>query len=103
MKQSCDNCAKILSVLKSKIMEHKKLWTCPKCGRQFEREGQSHSCKLFPLEQHFENKPLGKLLYQKFKEAIKKKAFILKLNHWNAASILLVALLLPVLKYLRIK
>jgi Domain of unknown function (DUF5655) len=54
-------------------MEHKKLWKCPQCRREFEREGQSHSCKLFPLEQHFENKPQGKLLYKKFKSAIKQQ------------------------------
>ncbi len=54
-------------------MEHKKLWKCPQCGREFEREGQSHSCKIFPLQQHFENKPQGKLLYEKFKSAIKQQ------------------------------
>jgi Domain of unknown function (DUF5655) len=61
-------------------MEHKKLWTCPKCSRQFEREGQSHSCKLFPLEQHFENKPQGKLLYEKFKSAIKHQTGAFKIE-----------------------
>jgi Domain of unknown function (DUF5655) len=61
-------------------MELKKLWTCPKCGRQFERDGQSHSCKLFSLEQHFENKLQGKLLYQKFKEAIKKQGISFKIE-----------------------
>lgn len=53
--------------------EIKKLWTCPKCGRQFERKGQTHSCRTFPLEQHFEGKPAGKRLYEKLKEAVKKQ------------------------------
>ena len=53
--------------------ENIKLWTCPKCGRQFDRTGQTHSCRPFPLEQHFEGKPSGKLLYEKFKQAVKKQ------------------------------
>jgi hypothetical protein len=50
-----------------------KLWKCPKCGRQFERKGQAHSCRHFPIEQHFEGKREGKLLYEKFKRAITKQ------------------------------
>lgn len=49
-----------------------KLWSCPKCGRQFKRQGQSHSCRLFPVEQHFEGKPEGKQLYRIFKMAVRK-------------------------------
>ena len=55
---------------KSEIVE---LWTCPKCGRQFERQGQSHSCRVFPIEQHFERKPKGKQLYETFKNAVEKE------------------------------
>jgi hypothetical protein len=51
----------------------KKLWTCPECGRQFERTGQTHSCRLFPVALHFKGKPEGKLLYNKFKAAVKKQ------------------------------
>lgn len=50
-----------------------KLWKCPKCGRQFERRGQSHSCKSFPVEQHFKGKPGGKLLYEKFKRVVRSQ------------------------------
>lgn len=33
-------------------------WTCPKCGRAFSREGQSHSCRPAPtLESRFEKRP----------------------------------------------
>lgn len=51
----------------------RKLWKCPKCGRQFEREGQSHSCKPYALELHFEGKPDEKKLYEQLKLAIKKQ------------------------------
>jgi hypothetical protein len=60
--------------------EIKKLWTCPKCGRQFERCGQSHSCRPFPLDQHFERKPEGKLLYEKFKKSVKKRIGFFKVE-----------------------
>ncbi|MFM9911687.1 MAG: DUF5655 domain-containing protein [Chitinophagaceae bacterium] len=49
------------------------LWTCTQCGRQFERQGQSHSCKAFPLKQHFEGKPGGTLFYKIFKQAVKRQ------------------------------
>lgn len=49
------------------------LWLCPKCGRQFERIGQTHSCKFFPLEKHFQGKPTGKKLYEKLKQELKSK------------------------------
>jgi Domain of unknown function (DUF5655) len=48
-------------------------WTCPKCGRAFEREGQAHSCRIFPLEEHFKGKPRGKILYEKFKSETEKR------------------------------
>lgn len=57
--------------MKTKVVE-KKLWTCPRCKRKFERRGQPHSCRPFPLAQHFRNKPEGRLLYQKLKQAIKE-------------------------------
>lgn len=56
--------------IKSEIV---KLWKCPKCGRQFERQGQSHSCKSYPVELHFKGKPGGKLLYEKFKRAVRSQ------------------------------
>jgi hypothetical protein len=57
-----------------------KLWTCPKCGRQFERQGQVHSCRAFPLEQHFEGKPEGKKLYEIFKRAVTKQLGTFKIE-----------------------
>ena len=49
------------------------LWTCPKCGRQFERKGQMHSCKIFPLNDHFKGKERSKALYEKFKVSVKNR------------------------------
>jgi hypothetical protein len=33
-----------------------KLWTCPRCKRQFMKENQVHSCKHYPLDDHFKGK-----------------------------------------------
>jgi hypothetical protein len=49
------------------------LWTCPKCGRRFERKGQMHSCKLFPLDDHFKGKDRSKTLYEKFRFSVKNR------------------------------
>lgn len=65
----------ILQIMYTVKVKHETvhLWTCPKCKRQFERKGQMHSCRLYALEMHFEGKPAGKLLYEKFKRAVKKQ------------------------------
>lgn len=60
--------------------EAKILWACPKCGRQFERRGQSHSCRAFPLEQHFKGKPVGQFLYEKLKQAVEKQVGVFKIE-----------------------
>lgn len=39
------------------------MWTCPKCDRIFERQGQMHSCQKVPIEQHFSNKNMAKDLF----------------------------------------
>jgi hypothetical protein len=57
-----------------------KLWMCPKCGRKFQRHGQSHSCKPFPIELHFKRKPGGKLLYEKLKTEIRRKVGSFKIE-----------------------
>jgi hypothetical protein len=58
----------------------KKLWTCPKCGRQFGRHGQFHSCRPFPLALHFEGKPAGKSLYEQLTKAVKKNIGAFKIE-----------------------
>lgn len=50
-----------------------KNWTCPKCGRKFVKKNQVHSCAIYPLEKHFQNKgPEAAKLYADFKKAVKK-------------------------------
>jgi Domain of unknown function (DUF5655) len=62
-----------MQTILSPIKEKGTFWAYPKCGRKFERQGQSHSCKVFPLEQHFINKPESRFLYKKLKEVLKNK------------------------------
>jgi len=56
------------------------LWTCPTCGRQFERKGQSHSCRVYPLEKHFEHKPVGRVLYEVLRKAVKRRVGAFKIE-----------------------
>jgi len=62
------------------IIENKKLWTCPTCKRKFARQRQPHSCRSFPLEQHFERKPLGKVLFDKLKSAMQREVGTFKIE-----------------------
>lgn len=48
-------------------------WKCPRCGREFERHNQAHSCKIYPLELHFKNKDASKTLYKKLCNEIRKE------------------------------
>ncbi len=50
-----------------------KLWTCPKCKRQFEKKNQAHSCVSYPLANHFKNKEYAKGLFGHLKQEITKK------------------------------
>ena len=62
----------IMTTIERKSVQ-KKLWVCPQCGRQFARQRQAHSCRPFQIENHFEGKPQGEMLYKKFKKAVRKK------------------------------
>lgn len=46
------------------------MWTCPVCGRIFERKGQSHSCKKVELESHFSGKDEANALFNRLVEKI---------------------------------
>lgn len=39
-------------------------WQCPQCNREFAKINQSHSCKVYPLENHFKGKPYAKELFE---------------------------------------
>jgi len=51
------------------------LWTCPKCKRKFRKNNQMHSCRAYPLANHFKGKeevakPLFAYLKVKIEEDI---------------------------------
>ena len=49
------------------------LWKCPKCGREFEKRNQQHSCNVYPLDRHFTGKEgIARPLYDRLKEIIEK-------------------------------
>ncbi len=37
----------------SKPLQSMTAWTCPKCGRRFARQGQSHICSTMTVNDHF--------------------------------------------------
>ena len=49
------------------------MWMCSKCGRVFERKDQVHSCRVVPLEKHFENKELARELFEYLVGQIEKE------------------------------
>jgi len=49
------------------------MWKCPKCNREFLKINQMHSCKVYPLKKHFENKKEAKKLYDQLLSAVKKE------------------------------
>jgi hypothetical protein len=48
------------------------MWSCPKCGRIFEKEGQGHSCHVIALSEHFKNKEKAKEVFDYFVEQVNK-------------------------------
>jgi predicted transport protein len=49
------------------------MWTCPKCGREFKRKDQQHTCTLISKEVLFARRPLElKHLYGKIVKQLKK-------------------------------
>jgi hypothetical protein len=49
------------------------MWKCPNCSRKFEKINQMHSCKIYPVGRHFENKEESKKLYEEFLKTLKKE------------------------------
>ena len=49
------------------------MWKCPKCGREFNKEKQSHSCVVYPIKNHFKDKGKGKLLFELLVKKIEKE------------------------------
>ncbi|MCL5794855.1 MAG: DUF5655 domain-containing protein [Patescibacteria group bacterium] len=57
-----------------------KLWKCPKCHREFAKINQQHSCKIYPLENHFANKEYAKQLFDYLVKKIEKNIGPLKIE-----------------------
>lgn len=49
------------------------MWTCPKCGRIFEKAKQSHSCRQISLEEHFNKKQKAREIFDYLVKEIEKK------------------------------
>ena len=47
------------------------MWVCNKCGRVFENKNQSHSCSVFPIDKHFDNKKHAKEIFEHLVNKIK--------------------------------
>lgn len=57
------------------------MWTCPKCKREFSKTNQSHSCKVYPLENHFKGKEqVGKPLFDAFVEKVRQEVGPVKID-----------------------
>ena len=48
------------------------MWQCPKCKREFSKNNQSHSCVVYPIEKHFQNKDYSKKLFKELVNQIEK-------------------------------
>ena len=49
------------------------MWTCPNCGRQFTRRGQSHSCGDYSVDTFLAKAtPEAKTLYEEFTTALRR-------------------------------
>ena len=51
----------------------KRMWTCPKCGRIFQRAKQPHSCRKVALESHFKGKEKAKEIFEHLVDQIEEK------------------------------
>jgi hypothetical protein len=51
----------------------KPLWACPRCGRQFAKPKQAHSCKVHRIEDHFRAKdPTLRSLFDALRRALER-------------------------------
>jgi hypothetical protein len=48
------------------------MWKCNSCHREFAKKNQSHSCKTYPLDEHFKNKENQRALFNAYIAYIRK-------------------------------
>lgn len=56
------------------------MWKCPKCKREFGKKGQTHSCTVYSLSEHFKNKSFAKTLYDELLGKLTKKVGVIKVE-----------------------
>lgn len=57
------------------------MWTCPECKREFQKVNQSHSCNVFPLENHFAGKEeVGKTLFDEFVARVRAEVGVARID-----------------------
>jgi len=47
------------------------MWKCIKCGREFLKINQNHSCKFYTVQKHFDRKKQAKELYDELLKSLK--------------------------------
>lgn len=55
------------------------MWTCPSCGRIFQKTKQPHSCHKVPLEEHFKNKDKARELFEYLVKTVNHKIGMCKI------------------------
>lgn len=48
------------------------MWKCNNCHRSFAKVNQSHSCVVYPLDEHFKNKENQRDLFNAYLEFVRK-------------------------------
>ena len=56
------------------------MWQCPECKREFKKKKQSHSCIVYPIEQHFKGKDYSKNLFEKLVRKIEEEVGEIKIE-----------------------
>ena len=57
------------------------MWQCPKCGREFKKHNQTHSCRTYTQEEHLKNKDNSvKKLYFELLNIIKEQIGAYKID-----------------------
>ncbi|MBP6922121.1 hypothetical protein KBB69_02175 [Candidatus Dojkabacteria bacterium] len=56
------------------------MWQCPRCKREFKKKSQSHSCVIYPIEQHFKGKDYSRDLFEKLVKEIEEEVGKIKIE-----------------------
>lgn len=56
------------------------MWKCIKCNREFSKKNQSHSCVVYPIEEHFKGKEYSTNLFKVLVKKIEKNIGEIKIE-----------------------